>query len=645
MIHMSSNIFLDKYFFLLYIYWREVRGIQTPIAKPTYVSIVNKESTIKLNERRCGISSPIKIKRRYSMKISYISIAVILLMSICLLQSYPLHISHSEPSSDGAFTSYFTDNPPPIDSINLVFSGIDYGGDANSPQSYPHAKHIVNVKVGSYYFPVVTWETDLAWNFQSLFSYWDDLFQFWSYPDSFTSGLGYDTGRPAMVSDSKGNLHFCWHQKGNPDGYEVYYTRAFLDTSGGVVLYNVERPATMLSVTNGQEETFPCLQIYEDTLVMVVFPRRTGSNRNAIAYNYSTDGGNTWAGEALAYDHGGTIPGGWIECSMGVNQNNGDMWAAFNMDMSGDGSMDIVALRWNAATQIWTNEIAAAATTMHPYACPAIVIDSNNQPHILFQENHINDGGVAGNLSVFYASGPFGYLYYTFKSGGSWYSPMQIDLPRSEPSCNLCSGWASAGIAADNTIYFALTQPESAAPDTTAYGSFNVHYAELSPYTGALSYGGPVTTIPPTDSLNSIYPHMVYHVYADGPGITWAQMVNSLPPSDVYYCHKDTLAGIEEDEKGFESRPIILYQNYPNPVNTKTMIRFTIPSNKGISLDIYDISGRHVKRLAGGIPHAGSYFTVWDGKDSKGMKVPGGVYLYTLKVGSYSETKKLLLVH
>ena len=75
------------------------------------------------------------------------------------------------------------------------------------------------------------------------------------------------------------------------------------------------------------------------------------------------------------------------------------------------------------------------------------------------------------------------------------------------------------------------------------------------------------------------------------------------------------------------------------------MIRFTVPANMGISLDVYDISGRLVKKLAGGVPTAGSYFVVWDGKDSNGIEVPGGVYMYTLKVDSFTETRKLLLVH
>jgi hypothetical protein len=208
------------------------------------------------------------------------------------------------------------------------------------------------------------------------------------------------------------------------------------------------------------------------------------------------------------------------------------------------------------------------------------------------------------------------------------------------------------GIASDNTIYFTATQPESGTVDTAVYLPFNVHYGEISPYTGAISYGGNITGLPLGDTMNAIYPHTSYIVPlggevpsgTHGPGVTWSQMVNALPPSDIFYYHGDSLAGITEEEGKTDQKPVMLYQNYPNPVNSKTMIRFTVPRNTAITLDVYDISGRLVRRLAGGIPGAGSYFVVWDGTDSNGLAVPGGVYLYTLKAGPYTETRKLILV-
>ncbi|GAI78653.1 unnamed protein product, partial [marine sediment metagenome] len=293
-----------------------------------------------------------------------------------------------------------------------------------------------------------------------------------------------------------------------------------------------------------------------------------GTDEHGIAYNYSTDGGDTWLGPSVAYEHGVIMPGSWLLCSIGANPNNGNMWVAFNFDISGDGSMDMVALRWEASTNTWAIDTVANATSVHPYACPAVVVDYNDIPHIIFQENHSNTGGLTG-LTVFYSSGPFGQLYYTYRLGANnWLTPVKIMPPGVATARNYCSGHPSAGIATDNTIYFTTSLPESAsAVDTSAYGNFNIHYTEISPYTGALSYGGQVSSIPPTnDSTNALYAHITYHVplggevpaEMQGPGITWCQMVNNIQPADVYYTHSDTLVPVEETKTISSSSPIKL---------------------------------------------------------------------------------------
>jgi len=578
------------------------------------------------------------------MKFFGIIVVVVLLGVGFLFGSFPAEKIDGMLPTIGAEGGNISENPPAKDSICLVFPSVDYGDAFSSPQNYVNAKHITNAAAGSYYFPVVIWESGVSWATQSLFSYWDDMFKFWSYPDSFTSNQGQDTGRPAVCADSHGNLHFIWHQTGSPDGYESFYTRAILDTSAGVIQYNVERPAQFISATNGEEESFPVIAIYEDTLIMAVYNVGTIGGEHAVNYNYSTDGGTSWAGNATAYENGTVMPGSWILPCIAPDPNSGDMQVVINFDKSGDGNMDIFGLHWTASTNTWTNEIIATGpSSMHPYACCGVVVDYNSVPHVVFQENLITTGG-SGGLSGWNQCGPAGSLYYTHKQGGSWASPQKIVMT----SCiqrSYCAGFPSLGIADDNTVYFSTTLPESASTDTGAYAPFNVNYAEISPYTGAVNFGGKVSGIPVQDSINAIFAHSTYNVPLDGPGITWCQMANGIQPADVYYVHKDTILGITENGDIAQLTTVKLFQNYPNPVSEKTMIRFSVPSRTSISLDIYDISGRLVKTLARGIPGAGSYFTVWNGTDNNGSKVPGGVYLYNLKAGPYSETRKLLVIH
>ncbi|MGE5313895.1 MAG: choice-of-anchor V domain-containing protein [Acidobacteriota bacterium] len=81
-----------------------------------------------------------------------------------------------------------------------------------------------------------------------------------------------------------------------------------------------------------------------------------------------------------------------------------------------------------------------------------------------------------------------------------------------------------------------------------------------------------------------------------------------------------------------------LEQNFPNPFNPSTQIRFSIPQAQHATLAIYDMQGREVAVLVNARLEAGTYSTQWNAE-----KMPTGVYLYRLKAGTLSETKKLLI--
>jgi hypothetical protein len=82
-----------------------------------------------------------------------------------------------------------------------------------------------------------------------------------------------------------------------------------------------------------------------------------------------------------------------------------------------------------------------------------------------------------------------------------------------------------------------------------------------------------------------------------------------------------------------------LYQNYPNPFNPSTNIGFRISESGLISLKIYDVLGREVTTLVNEEKPAGTFEVTWNA-----VNVPSGVYFYQLKEGSYTATKKLLLL-
>ncbi len=87
-----------------------------------------------------------------------------------------------------------------------------------------------------------------------------------------------------------------------------------------------------------------------------------------------------------------------------------------------------------------------------------------------------------------------------------------------------------------------------------------------------------------------------------------------------------------------------LYQNYPNPFNPTTEIRFNLPDATQVELKVFNMVGQLVTTLVDGVRPAGVYTVQWNGKDVNGMPVPTGTYIYQLQAGSFTDTKKMLLL-
>ncbi len=89
----------------------------------------------------------------------------------------------------------------------------------------------------------------------------------------------------------------------------------------------------------------------------------------------------------------------------------------------------------------------------------------------------------------------------------------------------------------------------------------------------------------------------------------------------------------------------VLEQNFPNPFNPSTTIRFSLPLQQRISLRVFDINGRVVRTLLNSETRpAGSVEVVWDGRNDAGQTVASGTYFYTLSWGNFAKTMKMTLL-
>ncbi|MGB5529409.1 MAG: M14 family zinc carboxypeptidase [Ignavibacteriaceae bacterium] len=84
-----------------------------------------------------------------------------------------------------------------------------------------------------------------------------------------------------------------------------------------------------------------------------------------------------------------------------------------------------------------------------------------------------------------------------------------------------------------------------------------------------------------------------------------------------------------------------LEQNYPNPFNPSTVINYSIPADGNVELTVYNILGSEVATLVDEFKEAGNYSVEFSTEDLK-SSLGSGVYIYTLKSGSFTQTRKMV---
>lgn len=82
-----------------------------------------------------------------------------------------------------------------------------------------------------------------------------------------------------------------------------------------------------------------------------------------------------------------------------------------------------------------------------------------------------------------------------------------------------------------------------------------------------------------------------------------------------------------------------LFNNYPNPFNPKTKIKFSIRSNRWVKISIYDLLGRQVAELVNQFKEKGEYDLEFNGSN-----LASGIYFYRIEAGDFVESKKMVLV-
>ena len=92
-------------------------------------------------------------------------------------------------------------------------------------------------------------------------------------------------------------------------------------------------------------------------------------------------------------------------------------------------------------------------------------------------------------------------------------------------------------------------------------------------------------------------------------------------------------------------REFALHQNFPNPFNPDTTIKYDLAESADVTLQIYNVLGQVVRTLvASEAQNAGRYQIRWNGMDDRGVSVSSGIYFYRISAGEFQNVRKLMLL-
>jgi hypothetical protein len=287
-----------------------------------------------------------------------------------------------------------------------------------------------------------------------------------------------------------------------------------------------------------------------------------------------------------------------------------------------------------------------------------------------------------------WAAGVSGKIWHTTDSGANWSeqnSNSNVDL------LSLCfvdsiNGWICGSGPSGDVILKTSNGGQtwlSYIPDSS-YGLKSIYFPNKN--TGwAVGYSGKIyktinggdswelSTSPVPGTLNSVFFHDSFNGWivgleeitafpflmktSDG-GTTWIseKLISYHQPNEILFADgnngwivgfggmilKIEDAGIILSAPAIHNEPIVsflLSQNFPNPFNPTTKIKYELPERSFVTIKIYDVLGNEKATLVNDEKPVGVYEIEFDAAN-----LPSGVYFYQLRAGQFIETKKMILI-
>jgi len=449
--------------------------------------------------------------------------------------------------------------------------------------------------------------------------------------------LSYTSYNNTWCIASNGNvLHVVWqdYRDGN---LEIYYKRS---TDGGVTW------GTDVRLTNdGAFSENPSVAVSGQIVHVIWQDNRQGAGNDDIFYKRSSDGGATWGADIqltndAAYSQYSSLAVSGSAVHI-VWHDTRDSDYEIYYKHSTDGGIS-----WSADMRL-TNSVGISYY-------PSIAVNSS-LIHVVWYDNR---GG--NNYHIYYK--------HSTDNGVSWGPDTHLSDTNSNSAdpCISVSGSLINVVWEDNRdgnieVYYKRSTDGGSTWGADARLTNNT---ADSRHPSVASSGSIVHIV--WDDNRDGYQQLYYKRSTDG-GATWSAdtRITNTPPFSAYpsvslsgtavhIVWQDSRDGnleiyYKRDPTGNPAgiinigsvipKAFSLSQNYPNPFNPSTKIQFAVPKSSFVKMVVYDISGKEIETLVNQNLNAGEFIVDWGASNYS-----SGVYLYKITAGSFTDTKKMILI-
>lgn len=417
---------------------------------------------------------------------------------------------------------------------------------------------------------------------------------------------------PVVINDAQGNFYISSTSRKPVSGYNRDML-IYKSTNGGqtFVYHAVACPGS--GGAGEDKEWIFCDPVQSNPTYNNIFISWTSFGASqGIKFRKSTDGGTTWSAQVNIGDN--SSGQGSNICS-GTNGQIYVVWGQ-NPGVKFDKST-------NNGASFGTDYILSSTAPQSGF--PFICCDYSNRPS-------------RGNIYVVWADSRNGnadvFLQKSTNAGANWLaSPTRINDVTTNNQY-----WPVIQCDTNGYLYVIYYDNRLGTGQVNSYVAYSTDQGTTWINNRLSDVSFPATPVGGTNGDARYGDYINIDAFAGKVMTAWTDDRAGTPDQEIYTANLTNLVGIQP-VSGIVPDKFSLFQNFPNPFNPATKIRFDIKNSSHVNLKVYDVTGKIVKFLVNEELSAGSYSI-----DFNASEMTSGVYLYELTAGDYKDVKKMVLV-